>query len=196
MHRDIKTENILLTANGIVKIGDLGLSCQTVDPISMSFKPPQYSLNVVTLWYRAPEILLGDREYTNQIDLWSVGCIMGEFWKREPIMRGTNEYNQLELISKLCGTIDAKVWPNVTNLKHYQSIKVPGPFQRCTRTFLKNAMPDEDANNFFDSLMQYDPEKRLNAWNALNDNFFYSDPLPMQNLKKFMERITPLMTTN
>lgn len=193
MHRDIKTENILLSGDGVVKIGDLGLACKMIDPIMAAFRPQQYTLNVVTLWYRAPEILLGDRRYTSQIDLWSVGCIMAEFWKRHAIMQGTNEYHQLELISKLCGTIDAKAWPNVVDLKHFQTIKVPGPYERCTLKYLNNVLPDVNANNFFDSLMRYDPEKRLNAWTALNDEFFYLEPLPLENLKQFVERITPLM---
>lgn len=196
MHRDIKTENILLSADGAVKVGDLGLSRVMADPIEISFNPPEYTLNVVTLWYRAPEILLGDRQYTNKVDLWSVGCIMAEFWKRQAIMPGKSDHNQIELISKLCGTIDQNAWPNVINLMHFRNVKLPGPFQRRTKTFLSNVMLDEAANNFFDSLLEYDPEKRPNAWQALNDNFFYSEPLPLRNLKPFIERVTPLMVQN
>lgn len=194
MHRDIKTENILLTANGIAKVGDLGLARVFDDPITCSFNP-QYSLNVVTLWYRAPEILLGDTQYTSQIDLWSVGCIMGEFWARRPILQGKTDYDQLKLISELCGTIDAESWPNVATLRLFQNFKLPGPFERRTRSYLARTMENEEAKDFFDSLMVYNPEKRLNAWTALNDTFFYTEPLPSEDLRAFLERITPWMTS-
>lgn len=150
MHRDIKSENILLTAQGVVKIGDFGLSRQMTDTADSG--PQQYTINVVTLYYRAPELLLGDRKYTSQVDMWSVGCVMGEFWKRRPIMQGANEFKQLELISKLCGTIDATSWPNVVNLSGFQNMKIPGSHRRLTPMFLNNnaLSQNEEANNFFD----------------------------------------------
>lgn len=139
-----------MTAQGIVKIGDFGLSRQMTDMADNESQ--KYTILVVTLYYRAPELLLGDRRYTSQVDMWSVGCVMGEFWKRRPIMQGKNEFEQLELISNLCGTIDATSWPDVVNLPGFQNMKMPGSHQRLTRLYLNNnaISQNEEANNFFD----------------------------------------------
>lgn len=191
MHRDIKTENILLTRDGIVKIADFGLTRRMVDPSVTSLRSPKYTNNVVTLWYRAPEIILGDTKYTDRIDLWSVGCILGEFWQRDTMLKGQNEYNQLELISTLCGTIDQISLPNAVHLKSFQSMKMPGPFQRRTRSYLStisNLMSTVETNNFFDTLLEINPEIRHSAWSAINDMFFFSPPLPTTNLRDFMAR--------
>lgn len=83
----------------------------------------RYTNNVVTLWYRAPELLLGERNYGPPIDLWAVGCILGEMWTRFPIMQGHSEQSQLMLISKLCGSFTTEVWPSVVSLPLYNQIE-------------------------------------------------------------------------
>lgn len=190
MHRDFKTENILLTKNGIVKIADFGLSRKMIDP-STTFEKVHYTSEVVTQWYRAPEILLGDTQYNERIDMWSMGCIMGEFWQREAILQGENEIKQIRLISTLCGSMTPENWPNIVNLRVYKSIVQMPKHMRQTRSFLKNKSPlvsDDQANHFFDKLMICNPEKRMSAAQALNDEFFYNDPLPAKNLEHFMSR--------
>ncbi|PIO54564.1 hypothetical protein TELCIR_24072, partial [Teladorsagia circumcincta] len=69
-----------------------------------------YTNRVVTLWYRPPELLLGDRQYTTSIDMWGAGCIMAELWTRSPIMQGDTEQKQLTMICNLCGSIDKDSW--------------------------------------------------------------------------------------
>lgn len=195
MHRDFKTENILLTADGVVKIADFGLSRKMIDT-STTFERVHYTLEVVTQWYRAPEILLGETQYNERIDMWSVGCIMGEFWQRAAILQGENEIGQINLISKLCGSMKPENWPNIVNLRVYKSIVELPKSIRQTRYFLKNKLPyvsDDQANNFFDKLMICNPDKRLSAEQALNDEFFYTDPLPARDLKNFMSRIIPIL---
>lgn len=198
MHRDFKTENILLTADGVVKIADFGLSRKLTDPNS-TLEKSKYTPNVVTQWYRAPELLLNDRLYNESVDIWAVGCVMGEFWYRMPILQGQNEISQIKLISKLCGSLTPGDWPNIVNLPMYQKIELPKNDKRMTRTFLKHKAPilaHNQANDFFDKLLRYNPEKRLTATRALNDLFFFEAPLPPKNLKKFMMRILPILSSS
>ncbi|XP_055315802.1 cyclin-dependent kinase 9-like [Sitodiplosis mosellana] len=195
MHRDFKTENILLTVDGVVKIADFGLSRKFTDS-GDSLEKERYTPCVVTQWYRCPELLLHDTKYNESVDMWSLGCVMGEFWNRNPILPGENELGQIKLISKLCGTISPNDWPNLVNLRGFQQIGQLPNDTRKTRTYLKNKPPiltHDQANDFFDKLMRCNPEKRLSACNALNDNFFYKFPLPSKSLKDFMKRILPIL---
>ena len=98
MHRDIKTSNILVNSSGIVKLGDFGLSTKFKPNIMMKEQN-----NVATLWYRAPEILC-NQEYTNAIDIWGVGCVMGKLITSKAIFIGKDNNHQFNVIlTKLCG---------------------------------------------------------------------------------------------
>lgn len=195
MHRDLKTDNILVTTAGVVKIADFGLSRKIIDP-QVQLERKRYTPNVVTQWYRAPELLLGDPYYNESVDIWSIGCVMGEFWYRQPILQGANEIHQLKLISHLCGPLSPQTWPDIVKLAMYQRIGEFPSNKRITHTFLKQRSPkvlDDHANILFDRLLWYNPEKRLTAIHALNDTFFYSDPLPVKSLQEFMSRIIPIL---
>ena len=85
----------------------------------------RFTNRVVTLWYRPPELLLGERNYGPPVDLWGAGCIMAEMWTRSPIMQGNSEQQQLTLISQLCGSITPSVWMGVENLELYKKMEVP-----------------------------------------------------------------------
>jgi serine/threonine protein kinase len=85
----------------------------------------RYTNHVVTLWYRPPELLLGERNYGPAVDFWSLGCIMAEMWTRGPILRGHTEQEQLKLISAMCGSITPEVWPGVQSLGLYNVIELP-----------------------------------------------------------------------
>jgi cell division cycle 2-like protein len=85
LYRDLKTSNLLLSNSGILKVGDFGLAREYGSPL----KP--YTAVVVTLWYRAPELLLGQREYSTHIDVWSLGCILGELIQMQPLFRGESD---------------------------------------------------------------------------------------------------------
>ena len=93
MHRDLKTSNLLLNNRGELKIADFGMARYYGDP------PPKLTQLVVTLWYRAPELLLGAEKYGTEIDMWSVGCIMGELLTKEPLLQGKNEVEQVSKVS-------------------------------------------------------------------------------------------------
>ena len=85
----------------------------------------RYTNRVVTLWYRPPELLLGERNYGPAVDLWGAGCIMAEMWTRSPIMQGNTEQHQLTLIAQLCGTINPEVWPGVDKLDLFNRMELP-----------------------------------------------------------------------
>lgn len=93
LHRDLKTSNLLMNNRGQLKVADFGMARSYGDP------PPKLTQLVVTLWYRAPELLLGAEKYGSEIDLWSVGCIFGELLKKEPLLQGKNEVDQLSKVN-------------------------------------------------------------------------------------------------
>ena len=113
IHRDLKTQNILINENHNVKIADFGLARSFTVPF------PELTHEVVTLWYRAPEILLGQKTYTPAIDIWSVGCIYAEMLTGRPLFDGASEIGQLIKIFKLMGTPNDSNWPGVESLKDY-----------------------------------------------------------------------------
>ncbi|QQP39196.1 Uncharacterized protein FKW44_019994, partial [Caligus rogercresseyi] len=106
MHRDLKPDNLLISPKGTLKIADLGLS----RIFSPSGERP-YSHEVATRWYRAPELLYGSRSYTQSMDLWSVGCILGELLNRSPIFPGENDIDQLGIVIKILGTFNEDSFP-------------------------------------------------------------------------------------
>jgi cell division cycle 2-like protein len=99
LHRDLKTSNILMNNRGELKLADFGMARYYGDPA-----PPNLTQLVVTLWYRAPELLLGTDKYDEKVDIWSVGCIFGELLKNSPILPGKNEVDEL---SKVCHPLRA-----------------------------------------------------------------------------------------
>lgn len=110
LHRDLKTSNLLLNNRGELKICDFGLARQYGSPL----KP--YTHLVVTLWYRAPELLLGAKQYSTAIDMWSLGCIMAEMLSKEPLFNGKTEFDQLDKIFRTLGTPNETIWPGFSKL--------------------------------------------------------------------------------
>lgn len=106
----------------MLKLADFGLARPLMAP--RAGQNPRYTNRVVTLWYRPPELLLGDRNYGPPIDMWGAGCIMAEMWTRSPIMQGNTEQHQLHLITQLCGAISPEVWPGVERLDLYNKMEL------------------------------------------------------------------------
>ncbi|GAA6071336.1 cyclin-dependent kinase 12, partial [Tachysurus ichikawai] len=128
LHRDIKCSNILLNNSGQIKLADFGLA-----RLYNSEESRPYTNKVITLWYRPPELLLGEERYTPAIDVWSCGCILGELFTKKPIFQANQELLQLELISRLCGSPCPAAWPDVIKLPYFNSMKPKKQYRRRLR---------------------------------------------------------------
>ncbi|XP_048596818.1 probable serine/threonine-protein kinase At1g09600 isoform X2 [Brassica napus] len=172
LHRDIKGSNLLVNNDGVLKIGDFGLA---------SFYHPDQdeplTSRVVTLWYRAPELLLGATEYGAGIDLWSVGCILTELFLGKPIMPGRTEVEQMHKIFKLCGSPSDDYWRK-TKLPLATSFKPQQPYKRVLLETFKS-LPSS-ALALVDKLLSLEPEKRGSTSSTLNSKFFTTEPLPCE----------------
>ncbi|XP_052151774.1 cyclin-dependent kinase G-2 isoform X1 [Oryza glaberrima] len=183
LHRDLKTSNLLLNNRGELKICDFGLSRQYGSPL----KP--YTQLVVTLWYRAPELLLGTKEYSTAIDMWSVGCIMAELLAKEPLFNGKTEFEQLDKMFRTLGTPNEKIWPGYAKLPGVKVNFVKQPYNRLrdkfpAASFSGRPILSEAGFDLLNNLLTYDPEKRLSADAALQHEWFREVPLPKS--KDFM----------
>lgn len=176
LHRDMKAANILITKNGVLKLADFGLA--RAFSINKNGQQNRYTNRVVTLWYRPPELLLGERNYGPPVDMWGAGCIMAEMWTRSPIMQGNTEQHQLNLISQLCGSITPEVWPDVEKLELYPKLELAKGHKRKVKERLKAYVKDPYALDLLDKLLTLDPSKRIDSDSALNHDFFWTDPMP------------------
>jgi len=170
LHRDLKASNLLLSHEGILKVGDFGLAREYGSPLKA------YTSVVVTLWYRAPELLLGIKEYSTYIDVWSIGCIFGELLLMEPLFPGKSEVDELNRIFKLLGTPSETTWPGYKELPRVQKMKfVDYPIDHLRQKF-PESMLSETGLQFLKSLLCYDPRRRVTCETALESEYFREDP--------------------
>ncbi|CAA18412.1 Cdk11-cyclinL compex kinase subunit Cdk11 [Schizosaccharomyces pombe] len=171
LHRDLKPSNLLMNNTGEIKLADFGLA----RPVS----EPKSSLTrlVVTLWYRAPELLLGAPSYGKEIDMWSIGCIFAEMITRTPLFSGKSELDQLYKIFNLLGYPTREEWPQYFLLPYANKIKHPTvPTHSKIRTSIPNLTGN--AYDLLNRLLSLNPAKRISAKEALEHPYFYESPRP------------------
>eukprot|EP00339_Tiarina_fusa_P023017 CAMPEP_0117028586 /NCGR_PEP_ID=MMETSP0472-20121206/20773_1 /TAXON_ID=693140 ORGANISM="Tiarina fusus, Strain LIS" /NCGR_SAMPLE_ID=MMETSP0472 /ASSEMBLY_ACC=CAM_ASM_000603 /LENGTH=355 /DNA_ID=CAMNT_0004736117 /DNA_START=142 /DNA_END=1205 /DNA_ORIENTATION=- len=170
IHRDLKTANLLLNNQGVLKIADFGLAREYGSPATF------LSPNVVTLWYRAPELLLESREYTPAIDMWSVGCIFAELIMQRPIFESEGgEIPHMHKVFGIMGTPEEDSWPGCSELPVMKKFSFTRKPNR-----LREVIPPVTANTFdlLEKMLCMDPKCRITAEEALRHPYFTENPPP------------------
>ncbi|VVC24135.1 Protein kinase domain,Protein kinase-like domain,Serine/threonine-protein kinase, active [Cinara cedri] len=170
IHRDLKLSNLLITDKGCLKIADFGLARLSSVPSK------KMTTKVVTLWYRAPEVLLGSPMLTKAIDMWATGCIFAELFLHKPLLPGCSEMHQLDLIFKLFGTPNSSIWPEFDSLMAHKHFTLkPQPYNNVRSKFPELSDVGYRLLNF---LFIYDPSRRGTAEESLQSSYFTETPLP------------------
>lgn len=168
MHRDLKPSNLLIENNptvphlSCIKVGDLGLGRAYSIPIK------SYTHEIVTLWYRAPEILLGISHYGLGVDIWSVGCIFAELSTKTPLFSGESEIHQILQIFKLLGTPREDIWHGLSELRDWHDFPnwKPKELSKCLNYLEPSGI------DLIKHLLNYDPSERISSRAALLHPFF------------------------
>jgi len=165
LHRDLKPQNLLIDRSGALKLADFGLARAFGIPIRT------HTHEVITLWYRAPEILLGCQQYSTPVDIWSIGCIFSEMISKQPLFPGDSEIDQLYKIFRVLGTPTEANWAGVTELPEYKPT-----FPRWPTLSLSVVVPalvnDSSALDLLTQMLLYSPGKRLSAKTILQHPYF------------------------
>jgi len=168
LHRDMKPNNLLIDTSGVLKIADFGLAKFFGSPSRV------YTHQVVTRWYRCPELLFGARNYGVGVDIWATGCILAELLLRVPFFPGESDLEQLAKIFQVRGTPTGDTWPGLTELPDYIAYEtyVPQPLRNIF------SAAGDDLILLLERLLSLNPLTRCTASEALQMDYFSNKPYP------------------
>lgn len=167
LHRDLKPQNLLINKEGELKLADFGLARAFGIPVK------KLTHEVVTLWYRGPDVLLGNQNYAQAVDIWSIGCIFAEMATRRPLFPGKTEPDQLLRIFKLLGTPTREQWPSMYDYQHSSILQGPEFKKIYAPQSLANVVPlDELGIDLLQRMLQYEPARRISGQEALKHPYF------------------------
>ncbi|BGO92471.1 hypothetical protein NBRC10512_000258 [Rhodotorula toruloides] len=168
LHRDMKPNNLLISADGVLKLADFGLAREYAD------EGARMTCQVVTRWYRCPELLLGARSYSTGVDVWAAGCIFAELMLRVPFMAAESDMEQLNMIFSALGTPTEADWPGFGKLSNGASFEKK-PKNDLSMLF---SAASPEAIDLLQRMLTYDPRRRITARESLHHPFFHSQPRP------------------
>jgi len=163
LHRDLKPQNLLINEDGVIKLADFGLARAFGIPVRV------YTHEVVTLWYRAPEVLLGSTRYSCPVDIWSLGAIFAEMVTKRPLFHGDSEIDQLFRIFRILTTPTEETWPGVSQLPDF---KASFPCWNTDSVDSSVGDMDELGIDLLRKTLIYDPTRRISAKEALRHPYF------------------------
>ncbi|CCH59776.1 hypothetical protein TBLA_0B09590 [Henningerozyma blattae CBS 6284] len=171
LHRDLKPNNLLISPNGIIKLADFGLARAIPAAHEM------LTSNVVTRWYRAPELLFGAKHYTTAVDIWSVGIIFAELMLRIPYLPGRDDIDQIDVTFRALGTPTDRDWPQVSSFSTYNKLQIYPPPSRdeLRKRFIAAS---ERALDLMIGMLMMNPFKRWSAIQCLESEYFKELPEP------------------
>lgn len=178
LHRDLKPQNLLINREGELKLADFGLARAFGIPVR------SYTHEVVTLWYRAPDVLLGSRHYSTPVDMWSIGCIFAEMVNGAPLFTGTSERTQLDIIFRHLGTPNESTFPGISQLPEWRN-DFPNYSPPSTLSAVVPSLDDVGVE-LLSALLTYDPMRRITAQDARRHRYFNDIPEALRRVGEDM----------
>lgn len=179
LHRDIKAANILVSSEGILKLADFGLARFYAKRHQLD-----YTNRVITIWYRSPELLLGETQYTAAVDIWSAACVLVEIFTRHAIFPGDgSEASQLDKIYDVLGTPSIHDWPGLVEMAWFELMRPSAKRKNVFAEKYRDKVTPQ-AFDLLQALFRYDPAKRPTAAQVLEHPYFVSEePAPRQAIE-------------